>query len=151
MTKKEATLFEQPLFRTIVIGGTGLTLAVMLGSLALISGRNAAGFLWSWSWLSLFWFGAGLLFTRSFWQAVFRAAKEPSHQAKANVAYHLFALVVLGVGAFLYPVRFLEQRHYFDIARGLFAAFVFLGSVALLLFKVGQGLFAKPLTDGQSS
>lgn len=151
MITNERSLFEQPLMRTIVVGGTGLTLAVMLGSLALISGRNASGFQWSWSWWSVAWFVGGLLFTQSLWRGVFRQDKEPSPQNKAKVVYHVFALVVLGLGAFIYPVRFLEQQHYFQIAKGLFTAFLFLGSVALMLFKIGQGLFAKELADGKSS
>ena len=82
---------------------------------------------------------------------VFRVQQESTHANKASVVYHVFGLLVLGVGAFLYPVRFLGQQHYFEIARGLFTAFVFLGSVVVMLYKVGQGLFAKELEDGKAS
>jgi hypothetical protein len=151
MTKQETPLFEQPLFRGIVVGGTALPLAIMLGSLALVCGRDATGFVWKWSWWSFPWFAGGVILVRSFWRAVFRLQSAPSHENKAKLVYHIFALVLLGVGAFLYPVRFLEQEHYQSIARGLFTAFVFLGAVVLMLFKVGQGLFATKLADGQSS
>lgn len=151
MKEKETSIFEQPLFRGIVVGGTGLTLAVMLGSLVLIKGRDATGFQWGWSWWSLVWFAAALFFTRSFWRAVFRLQADASHENKARVVYHVFALLALGGGAFLYPVRFLGQENYLAIARGLFTAFLFLGSVVVMLFKVGQGLFAKELADGKSA
>ena len=151
MTKHETSFFDQPLLRAIVIGGTALTLAVMLGSLALINGRNASGFQWGWSWWAVVWFAIGLVFTQSFWRAVFRLQAEPSHENKAKVVYLVFTLLVLGVGSFLYPVRFLEQQNYLAIARGLFTAFVFLGSIVVMLFKIGQGLFAKELSDGQST
>jgi hypothetical protein len=151
MTKQEISIFEQPLFRTIVVGGTGLTLAVMLGSLALVTGPDTGGFQWGWSWWSLVWFAGGLLFTQSFWRAVFRLQANPSQNGKTKVVYHVFALVILGVGAFLYPVQFLKHEHYFQIALGLFTSVVFLGTVVVMLFKIGQGLFANDLPDGKSS
>ena len=151
MNEQDTPLFEQKLFRMIMVGGSGLTLAVMLSSLALIKGHDQTGFQWAWSYWSVLIFAAGALFNRSFWNAIFRAGSEPSHANKAKVVYHVFGLIVLGVGAFLYPVRFLGHENYVAIARGLFTAVTFLGGVVVLLYKVGQGLFAQELKDGQSS
>ena len=145
------TLFEQPLFRAIIIGSTSLTLAFMFGSLTFVTGRNESGFQWGWSWLGFVWFAGGLFVALSFWRAVLRLQVEPSDKNKAKLVYCAFGLFVLGVGAFLFPLRFFEQQYYFSAARGLFTAFVFLGSVVVMLFKIGQGLFAKELADGQSS
>lgn len=151
MTQNETPLFEQPVFRTIVTGGTGLALAAMLGSLAIIKGRDASGFQWSWSAWSLVLVIAALIFNQSLWRAIFRASTDRSPENKSKVVYHIFILAVLGLGSFLYPLRFLSEQHYFTIARGLFTAFLFLSGVGVLLFKVGQGLFANELKDGQSS
>lgn len=150
MNEQDTPLFEQKLFRTIVVGGTGLTLAVMLGSLALIKGHDQSGFQWGWSSWSILLFAGAILFNRSFWSAVFRAGTNPSPANKAKVVYHVFGLIVLGVGAFLYPIRFLGHENYIAIARGLFTAVTFLGGVVVLLYKVGQGLFARELKDGQA-
>jgi hypothetical protein len=151
MKQNETPLFEQPIFRTIVTTGTGLALAAMLGSLALIKGRDASGFQWGWSAWSLVIILAAFLFNSSLWRAVFRASTGRSPENKSKVVYHIFVLALLGVGSFLYPLRFLSEQHYFTIARGLFTAVLFLSGVGVLLFKLGQGLFANELKDGQSS
>jgi hypothetical protein len=141
--KQELPLFEQPLFRSIVVGGTGLGLGLMIGSLALIRGRDAAGFVWGWSWWSLILFAAGAWFTGSFWKAVFKAGDEPSHKNKTRVVFYLFLLAALGLGSFLYPLRFMGSENYYAVAKGLFTAFLFLGGVGALLYKVGGALIAQ--------
>jgi hypothetical protein len=151
MKQNETPLFEQPIFRAIMTTGTGLALAAMLGSLALIKGRDASGFQWRWSAWSLVIIIAAFLFNSSVWRAVFRASTDRSAENKSKVVYHIFVLALLGVGSFLYPLRFLSEQHYFTIARGLFTAVLFLSGVGILLFKLGQGLFADELKDGQSS
>ncbi|HUS35151.1 MAG TPA: hypothetical protein VM680_07365 [Verrucomicrobiae bacterium] len=151
MKQNETPLFEQPFFRTIVISGAGLALAAMLGSLPLVKGRDASGFQWGWSAWSLVFIVCALIFNRSFWRCVFRASTDRSPQNKSKVVYHIFVLALLGVGSFLYPLRFLSEQHYFTVARGLFTAVLFLGGVGVLLFKLGQGLFANELKDGRSS
>jgi len=151
MSKQEISLFDQKTFRAIVVQGTGLTLATMLGSLALIHGRDASGFQWAWNGWSVALFIGGFAFMRNFWQSVFQSAASGLHADKAKVVFRVFALAALGLGSFLYPVRFLASENYFQIARGLFTAFVFLGLVGVMLYKVGHGLFANELKDGQSS
>jgi hypothetical protein len=148
---KTRNTLEQPMFRAIVVGITSLTLSVMLGSLAFVTGRDTSGFQWGWSWWGLVWFAGGLFVALSFCRAVLRLQVERSDKNKAKLVYRGFGLFLLGVGAFLFPLRFFEQQYYFSAGRGLFTAFVFLGSVVVMLFKIGQGLFAKELADGQSS
>jgi hypothetical protein len=77
------TIFEQPLFRAIVVGSTSLTLAIMFGSLTFVTGSDASGFQWGWSWWGLVWFAAGFFVALSFWRAVLRLQVEPSHKNKA--------------------------------------------------------------------
>ena len=149
--KMQNPLFEQPLFRTVVVGITSLTLAIMFGSLAFVTGRDTSGFQWGWSWWGLVWFIGEIFVALSFWRAVSRLQMEPSDKNKAKLIYRGFGLFLFGVGSLLYPLRFFEQEYYFSAARGLFTAILFLGSVVVMLFRIGQGLFAKELSDGQSS
>jgi hypothetical protein len=150
MIQSKVPLFDQKPFRAVVVGGVGLTMSVMLASLAWLRGRDASGFIFGWTWWSVAWaaFGAGLNW--SFWQSVWRAESSPTKQNKFRVAAHLFAVLLIGVGAFLYPVRFLDTAKYLPVARGLFTAVFFLGSVGLMLYKIGHGLFAQNLRDGQA-
>ena len=85
MATQEVPLFKQLAFRGIVVGCTALTLAVMLGSLALLKGRDAAGFQYSWSWWSVALFVFGFAFTRAFWRAVFRVGDGPSPDTKSKM------------------------------------------------------------------
>ena len=141
MKKDETPLFRQKTLKAIVVCGTGLGLGVMLGSLAAIRGRSAAGLQWSWSWLSLLWFLAGAGFNWRFWNVVWKAQETPTRHNKSKFVYHLFIFAVIGLGSFLYPIRFVSSIHYFDIAQGLFTAVLFLGGVGVMIYKIGQAIF----------
>jgi hypothetical protein len=52
---------------------------------------------------------------------------------------HLMVLVLLGIGSFLYPIRFVEQSYWSGILKGLVTAVTFLGTMLWLIYKVGKG------------
>jgi len=151
MNVDQSSLFSKKGLKPIVIGGTGLGFGVMLATLAAIRGRNTTGFQFEWGWLSLIWFFAGMAFDWHFWNVVWRVQDAPTAHNRSSFRHALFILGLIGLGAFLYPIRFIASVHYMEIASGLFLALLFLGGVAVMIVKIGRGVFANELKDGEAS
>jgi hypothetical protein len=71
---------------------------------------------------------------------VWELQENPSDQTRRKLGWHLGILFLLGIGSFLYPVRFVEQSYWNGILRGLVTAATFLGTMGWLIYKCGKGL-----------
>src|SRR3954449_10151520 len=107
----ENNLFDEPSFRRIVVGSTGLGLALMFASLASIRMNNSAGLQFTWHWTILLWMIAAAIWNWRFWTVVWRAVANPTPAAKRKLFLYMATLAGFGIGAFLYPIQFIERSH----------------------------------------
>ncbi|MFO1499562.1 MAG: hypothetical protein U1G07_14420 [Verrucomicrobiota bacterium] len=126
-------------FRRIVLGSTSIGFACMLGSLAAVRMRKGAGWALEWHWSIPIFVVAIVVWNWRFWKAVWEAQDHPSAAAKRRFVFHLIGMVLLGVGAFLYPVLLVEHNYRQGIFRGLLIGAGFLGTLAWLIYTVGKG------------
>lgn len=136
---ENTSLYEDKTFRRIVVASTGLGLACMLGSLAAIRISRTAGLEFIWHWSILFVAAAGLFWNARLWKAVWQTQDSPGLPSRRKLVVHLAVLGLLGVGSFLYPIRFIEHSYWGGILKGLVTAFTFLGTMLWLIYKVGRG------------
>ena len=136
----KTSLYQDSLFRKIVVGSTGLGLACMLGSVAAIRIGKETGLQFAWHWSILAVALLVVLWNSRFWKAVWELQEESTPATRRKLGAHLLILVALGVGCFLYPIRFIEHSYFGGIAKGLVTAVVFLGTMLWLIYKCGKGL-----------
>ena len=135
----EKALHQDNVFRNIVVCSTGLGLACMLGSVAAIRIGKGAGLQFVWHWSILVVAAAVILWNRRFWNLVWELQETATMRMKRKLAFHLGILALLGIGSFLYPIRFIEQGYWFGISKGLLTAAAFLGTMLWLIYKCGKG------------
>jgi hypothetical protein len=131
-------LHQDSVFKRIVVASTGLGLACMLASLAAIRIGRDTGLEFVWHWSILVVVAAGVFWNARFWKAVWAEQQSSTADSRRKVKVHLAVLALLGIGSFLYPIRFIEQSYWSAIARGLFTAATFLATMCWLIYKAGQ-------------
>jgi hypothetical protein len=134
------SLYQDSLFRRIVVTSTGLGLACMLGSVAAIQIGKGTGLQFRWHWTILVFAAAVVIWNSRFWKVLWELQESPTRKARRKLGLHLAILLLLGAGSFVYPVRFVEQSYWNGIARGLVTAVTFLGTMLWLIYKCGKGL-----------
>lgn len=123
-----------------MVASTGLGIACMLGSLASVRITRSNGLEFVWHWSILLVAAAGVVWNSRFWRAVWETQRSSNPQAQRRLIVHLVALVLLGAGSFLYPIRFIEQSYWNGILKGLLTAVTFLGTMIYLIYKTVKGL-----------
>jgi hypothetical protein len=136
---QNTSLYQDSTFRRIVVVSTGLGLACMLGSVAAIKVSRTAGLEFIWHWSLLLIAGAAAFWNFRFWRTVWETQEHPGAASKKKLLLQLAVLFALGIGAFLYPIRFVEQSYWSGILKGLVTAVTFLGTMIWLIYKVGKG------------
>lgn len=142
----ENSLYQDTTFRRIVVYSTGLGLALMVASLASIH-ISPAGVNFQWHWSILLWMAATMIFNARLWKLVWQAQANPTPAIRKKLAAHAVVLAVIGAGSFLYPIRFIAEGYLSGVSRGLVTAIVFLGTLVLLLAKVGRGFVVQDETE----
>ena len=111
----------------------------MLGSAAAIRIGEGTGLQFGWHWSIAVVALAVVAWNWRFWNLVWEFQEDQSKKTRGKLVFHLGILLLLGLGTFLYPMRFIEQSHWDGILKGLATAVTFLGTVLWLLFKFGKG------------
>ncbi len=133
------TEFQDRNFRKIVVGSTGLGLACMLASVAALRIGKGTGLQFGWHWSIVIIVAAVVLWNVRFWNLVWKLQEEGSGKTKRKLWTHLGILTLLGIGSFLYPIRYIEQSYWSGIVKGLLTAGTFLGTMVWLIYKCGKG------------
>jgi hypothetical protein len=133
------SLYQDQIFRRIVVASTGLAFACMFGSLAAIKIGRGTGLQFTWHWSILLVAAATIFWNSRFWKAFWEAQDGSEGGSKKKLIMHLSVLALLGIGSFLYPIRFIEQSYWSGILKGLVTAVTFLGTMVWLIYKVGKG------------
>ena len=133
------SFLEDRQLRRIMVGSTGLGIALMLASLAAVQFGKAQGLQFQWHWSIFLVMGLGLFWNSLFWKVIWSAHDAPQTNYRGRLIGAFAFLFVLGAGTFLYPMRFVAADHHFPISRGLLTAVLFLGTMLWLIYKLGRG------------
>ena len=125
-------------FKVIVIGSSGLALATVTGSAAALEHSPGQGLHFAWHWSVLVWSAAAALCAWPFWRLVWAVQECPTRKTKARLLAFCFFLLLLGLGLFLYPMRFTSAAFRSEALVGLALAAVFLGIGAALLCALAR-------------
>src|SRR6185369_13270470 len=92
---EKTTLYQDQIFRRIVVGSTGLGLTCMLGSAASIRISKVAGLEFVWHWSILLVATAVVLWNWRFWNLLWRVQQGESETTKRQLMLHLGILLLL--------------------------------------------------------
>ena len=138
MSSAPSLLHDQTL-RKIMVGSSGLGIALMLASLAAVQFGKSQGLQFQWHWSIGVVMALGAVWNWRFWKVIWTAYDAPKRDYRARLARAFATLFALGVGTFLYPMRFVAADYHFPISRGLLTAVLFLGTMFWLIYKLGRG------------
>lgn len=149
MQESEKSLFQDKMLRKIVTGSTGLGLALMFASLASIQFGNGHGLRFRWHWTILLWMAAAAVWNSRFWKALWQIQETPapSPRLRKKVTVYSWILLLMGLGAFLYPIRFIAETYRADIGRGLITAALFLGTLVWMVFRFGRAFIQADMAE----
>lgn len=136
-------------FKRLVFVGSALGLAAVFGSLACLGPDAAGGFYLRWRWTALLWMLGGALVDLWCLSLVWRAEDESPPQPLWRMICGYGVLGLAGIGAFLYPIRFVPNERLRDVIVGLVSA---IGAVVLgllILYSILRRLIGHP--DEKSS
>jgi len=112
----------------------------MLGSAAAVRIGKEAGLQFIWHWTIAVVALVAIVWNWRFWRVVWQLQETPDRKTKNKLGFYLGVLFLLGIGSFLYPIRFVELSYLSGIAKGLVTAVIFLGTMFWLIYKCGKGL-----------
>jgi len=133
------SLFNDRALRRIMVGSSGLGIALMLASLAAVQFGKTQGLQFQWHWSIAVVMALGAFWNWRFWKVIWNAYDAPNRNFRARLVRAFAMLFVLGAGTFLYPMRFVAADYHFPISRGLLTAVLFLGTMFWLIYKLGRG------------
>lgn len=111
----------------------------MVASLASIQIGKPHGLQFRWHWTVLIWIFAALIFNARGWNIVWKLQDSPSPELKRRLKIFCALLILLGFGAFLYPIRFIAQSYRTDITQGLLTAIIPLAGIGWFIYRFGKG------------
>jgi protein-S-isoprenylcysteine O-methyltransferase Ste14 len=135
---------EQDLFKVMVFS-TALAFGALLASLESLR-SNATGFSFQVSFRTLGAFLVGAGVALAYWRLLFNSS---SAARRTGMVIGTVLLALMGVGAFLYPLRFVSREKLPDILIGLGIAVCALSLVAGLLWSVHRYLDADSAREEQ--
>jgi uncharacterized protein YacL len=134
-------------FRRIVVASTGLGIGVMLASLAAVQFGKAQGLQFQWHWSIVVVMALAFYWNWRFWKVINLAQDSPGTNPRRKVLIAFTLLFALGLGTFLYPMRFVAAAHQLEISRGLATAVLFLAMMFWLIFNLGRGFIQSDATE----
>src|SRR5688572_25601255 len=147
MTISTPSFFQDKLLRRIVVASTGLGIALMLASLAAVQFGKAQSLQFAWHWSIAVVMFLGAYWNWRFWKLIWKAYDAPAANLKRNITIAFALLLALGLGTFLYPIRFISAEYHLPITRGLATAVLFLGTMGWLIYKLGRGFLECDQTE----
>jgi hypothetical protein len=125
---------DQKVFR-IIVYCLSLAFSVLIASLETIR-RTAEGFSFQVSWRTAVVFVIAALFVTPCFKVIFHSRRKAVRTAALGV------ICAIGLGSFLYPVRFVQSEKFGDIFLGLAIAAAALSCIAVALFVINRFLNA---------
>ncbi|HRI12237.1 MAG TPA: hypothetical protein PLX89_04455 [Verrucomicrobiota bacterium] len=133
-------LHEDPLFRRLVMVASGAAMGGVIASLTLLQ-KGPVGFAFHWTYLALPAFVLGVVVSTLYWRIVFRYSAGAAAGAGRRILFTAsLIMLVLGVVAFLYPVRFIPQQKRADVVIGLSVAVFALSTIGYMIHTIVRWL-----------
>src|ERR1051325_7869289 len=88
MNQTQKPLDQDTIFIRIIVGSTGLGLALMLGSLAAVKSSDANRLQFEWNWFIPVWMAIAVFGNRLFWKSALQAQRNPTPKAKKSLTVH---------------------------------------------------------------
>jgi hypothetical protein len=136
---EKSLLSQDRTFKRIVIVSSGIGLSCMLGSAAALRISKEAGLQFRWHWSILVIAAAAVFLNWRMWRLVWKSEEGADEKNRRKLLFYLGTLLLLGIGSFLYPILFVEHSYWVGIAKGLFTAGAFLGTMFWLIYSCGKG------------
>lgn len=130
-------------FRKVMVWSTGLGLAALFGSMAALRPGDGRWLQFGWNWMILVWAVAAWLLNGRWWAAVLEMQDRPNPESRKRLLRYSVLLGLLGLAAFLYPIRFAAGEHYRALTEGLIKAVAALSFVGWMLYRTGRLLVAQ--------
>jgi hypothetical protein len=129
--------FQEKNFKRVVVVSTALAFAFMIGLLSSIQGKTSQGLQFGWNWGVLVWIAAAIACNGVFWRQAWTAQAAPTPANKRRFLLGCCLMGLLGLAAFLYPMRFSEKSfsHWFSLIHGLVTAVLFLSALGWIFYK----------------
>lgn len=129
---------------------TALAFGCMLATLEALR-PDAAGFSFDVSYKTILAFIAGAAIVFPIWRVVLNGSRFGKRNIRFVIGSEIALLALVGVGAFLYPLRFVPREKWPEIRVGLLTAVVALSCVGGLLIGVKRLLDSDELPEDESS
>ena len=127
-------------FGRIAAVATGLSFAIVLGSVSCVVWLPGAGLGFQWRWIALLWMGVGLAAGGYLWLLIGRLEAAPSRAARRRLVVYCILLLLGGLSVFAYPFRFVPREKFGDVLIGLAAALFALSFAGWMLFQLCRAL-----------
>lgn len=133
-------LHEDVTFRRILMAASAAGMGGVVASLTTVR-QGPHGFEFHWTALAIPGFAAGALVACLYWAMIFRfSARASSRRGRRWITTASVLLIVLAVGAFLYPIRFIPEQKRGEVIIGLSAAVVVLGGIGYIIHTIVRWL-----------
>lgn len=138
-------------FKWVVVGSSALGIGSLFASLTVLQPTDH-GFDFRWSVYTPIAFLVGAILAWLYWRLVFRLALRNAEPALTSrrLKQAVVGLLILGIFAFLYPLRFVAEERRTDVLIGLGAAVAALSTVGWMVRTVVVMLESEEDTDGKS-
>src|SRR5215204_6393641 len=97
------SLLDDRTLRRIMVGSSGLGIALMLASLAAVQFGKTQGLQFQWHWSIAVVMALGAFWNWQFWKVIWNAYDAPNRNFRAKLTVAFGLLFALGAGTFLYP------------------------------------------------
>lgn len=141
---------DDRIHRRIIAWGSALGFAGMLASLALIERGDSGRLTIRWHWAAIPLSAAGIGIGLCFWRLIFGTGAAGSAPNSGRVKAATALLFVLGVGCFLYPMRFVEPDRRMDAIIGVSTAIAVLTGFGVLIWKTIRWVNENEPRDGEA-
>lgn len=140
---------EQPFLRRLIALATGLALAGMLASLAVVDLGGAGKLVLRWHWAAVPLTVLGLWLGWRFWGLLWAAEADPSPAGRRRLLRFSAGLVGLALVSFAYPMRFIQAERRNEVFLGLGLAILVLSAFGWVIWKLIQWVNENEPRDGE--
>ncbi len=130
------TVERSPFLRWIMIGSSAFSLGCLLASLTVLD-LGKGGIEFHWSNYALIAFPVGAALAAGYWLLVFRLGEKDEFASGRRTVYAAsIFMLLLAIGVFMYPLRFITPEKRSDVLIGLAVATCALSCVGFMIRTV---------------
>ena len=135
----------------LIVWGSAFACGGMLASLAFIDHGATGNLVLRYHWTAIPLLVFGIVATATFWHLLFGTALQNGVRQHRSLKIAGFILLLIGVCAFAYPMRFIPPEKRGEALGGLSIAVLVLSGVGFLIVKTIQWINQNEPKDGDAS